>query len=369
MMRMMKNNSLAYSRTAFLALGQRAGLLLAIALLFSACQSKPARPAMPAYQTDKFRLSAGPGAADGYTATIDEAHFITSTGSFPVPWGHTLTSSWIGSGIGWAVGDEMQSAPDSLEIRWFSYAEDKFYEGHFLLPQERIYQLLKQGYWNPELRKQETYDELTVCVLPTGGVVVWLAASYNKVLIGRYQGVEIEYDYARHRPKVDRTLDVRETRAAMPAEVQAEIAAGTLSSKKWDAYLKQYPWKIEFSQPVTLTNYLITYRSAEFTRAPTTPDTVAYAQALLSQQLRAVPQDLDLYLTAAYGRQRLVRVDPFDEIETMSAFQTLHDKYPHEPITLHYEVDERVTQSTLSLRAGGQTIPLPKSKVEVFSTN
>jgi len=97
--------------------------------------------------TERFDLSASPGCADGYLATIDEARFISSKGgsSFPVPYGHRLDSGWGGSAIGWTVGDPRQPAPDSLEIRWFSYTEDKFYEGHFLLPQERIYHLLKQG--------------------------------------------------------------------------------------------------------------------------------------------------------------------------------------------------------------------------------
>jgi len=344
--------------------------LLAVLLLFSACQHSPKQSAaaMPAYQTEKFDLSASPGAADGYTATIDEARFITSTGSFPVPWGHTLTSGWGGSAIGWAVGDDMQSAPDSLEIRWFSYAEDKFYEGHFLLPQERIYKLLKQGYWNPELRKQETYDDLSVCVLPTGGVVVWLRGD-NWIYIGRYQAAEIAYNYARHRPQVDRALDVQETRAAMPAEVRAEIAAGTVSSKKWDAYLKQYPWKIEFSQPLTLTNFGLSLVSAERLGAAPTPDFAAYIQEVLaSPSLKAVPQSAMLYVTGAYGRKRLFKISPFDEAETMAAFQTLHAKYPQQPLTLHVETDERLTEGKLSLRAGGQIIPLTHSKVQVFST-
>lgn len=359
----MRNNKLFRPYTAFLSLG-----LLAVALLFAACQSTPSHPAMPAYQTDKFRLSAGPGAADGYPARIDEARFISATGSFPVPWGYYLDSGWGSSGTGWAVGDELQAAPDSLEIRWFSYAEDKFYEGHFLLPQVRIHQLLRQGYWNPELRKQETYDELIVCTVPTGVVVVWLKGAYNTLLVGRYQAAEIAYDWQRFQPKTERQEVVAERQASMLSEVKREIAAGTVSSKKWDAYLKQYPWKIEISQPVTLTNYLITYRSAETISAPPTPDTLAHVRALLASAARAVPLDFDLYLTAAYGRQRLLRVDPFDEAQTMAAFQTLHARHPQEPITLHYEVDERVTQGTLSLRAGGQVIPLTKSQVQVFST-
>ena len=342
-----------------------AGLALLAACQSAPSQQQPAMSALPAYQTDKFRLSASPGAADGYTATIDEARFITSIGSFPVPWGHTLTSGWGGSAIGWAVGDDMQAAPDSLEIRWFSYAEDKFYEGHFLLPQQRIHALLKQGFYNPETKQQETYDDLAVCVVPTGVVVVWLRGA-NWVLIGRYQGREIQYDYARHRPHVDRAADVAETRAAMPAAIRAEIAAGTVSSKRWDNYLKTYPWKLAFSQPLTLTEFGMGFVNAEDINLPLTPDSAAYAQTVLAPSVKPVPKDAMLYVAGAYGRKRLFKVETFDEAETMAAFQALHARHPAEPITLYVDTDERLSKATLSLRAGAQIIPLPKSRVEVF---
>lgn len=75
-----------------------------------ACQLQPATKAQPAttaprsasaVQTDRFRLSASPGCADGYPARIAEGRFITSAGgSFPVPYGHFLESAWGGSAVG-----------------------------------------------------------------------------------------------------------------------------------------------------------------------------------------------------------------------------------------------------------------------------
>jgi len=168
---------------------------------------------------------------------------------------------------------------------------------------------------------------------------------------------------------VDRALDVQETRAAMPPEVQAEIAAGKVSSKKWDAYLKQYPWKIDFSQPLILTKFTLATVSSEINSAPLTPDWIAHGrETLLTPSSKAIPMRLQLYVTGAYGRKRLFKISPFDEAETMAAFQTLHAKYPQQPLTLHVETDERLTEGKLSLRAGGQIIPLTHSKVQVFST-
>ena len=325
------------------------------------------RPMLAPYQTAKFRLSATPATADDYPATIDEGRFINSSGgSFPVPWGHFLKSSWEGSGIGWAVGDPMQAVPDSLEIRWFSYTEDKFYEGHFPLPQQQLYAWLQQGYWDTDAKKPTTYDGFTVCVLPTGGVVVWLDGGTNKVVVGRYQAQEIQYDYARHRPRVDRAADVAETQGRLPAAVRAEIKAGTLSAKKWDAYLKRYPWQVAFNQPLALSNFGVIYRSAEKVGAPLTADMTAYAQELLAPSPKPVPKSCMLYLAGPYGRKRLFKISPFDEAETMAAFQSLAAKHPGQPLTLHVETDERLTKAALSLRAGKDIVPLVKSPVQFF---
>ena len=343
--------------------------LLAATVQLASCQSRPSPPATmpptPAYQTDKFRLSAGPCTPDNYPATILEGRFINSLGgSFPLPWGHSLDGNWGKSGIGWAVGEERQPVPDSLELRWFSYTEDKFYEGHFLLPQERLYELLKAGYYNTDQKQPETYDSFTVCVAPTGVVYVWLGG-YNQVLVGRYQGRQIEYDFAQFIPMAKRTEVVKEARDPLPADVRAQIKAGALSAKKWDTYLKTCPWQVAFSQPVKLTNFAIGYINAEELFYPPTPDLAAHAQTLLVPSPRPVPKDLVLYVSGAYGRNRLFRVNLFDEAQTMSAFQTLAAQHPQQTITLFVEADERLSKVNLSLRAGQQVIPLLKSPVQI----
>ncbi len=322
---------------------------------------------LSAVQTDKFKLSAAPGTADGYPVTIDRGRFFDSTGGgFPVPSGHFLRSGWGGSAIGWAVGDPMQPAPDSLEIRWYSYTEDAFWQGQFLLPQQRIHDLLKQGYWNPEQKRQETYDDLAVSVLPTGGVVVWLRGS-NWLLIGRYQAQRIDYDYALHRPRVDRAAVLATRRAEMSPEVQQEIKMGTLSAKKWDEYLRHYRWQFAFSQPVTLSNFSLTLLSAERLSTAPTPDFAAYTRELmLSPSEKAVPKSSMLYLTGAYGRKRLLKIKPFDEAETQAAFRSLHAQFPHEALTLHVELNPELTTAALSLRASGKSVPLTKTKVQFF---
>jgi hypothetical protein len=108
---------------------------------------------------------------------------------------------------------------------------------------------------------------------------------------------------------------------------------------------------------------------------PTTPDPAGttadlnqtpFRQNLLAAGPKRVPRELCLFVQGPYGRRRQLRVEPLDEAETFAAFQTLHAKHPHEPLTLHIDQDARLTKATLTLRAGQEAIPLTKSQGQFF---
>ena len=333
--------------------------LLAFSSIFSACRVDPS-------QTERFELTAGPAAAEGYPMEVIEGRFITSDGKSFVVSPDFLEGDWGNSSTTYVSGDGTAPAPDSLEVRWFSYPEDKFYEGHFLMPQKRIYDLLKQGFWNSNDKAHQTYFELTLCLLPKGVVVVWLTGIGNQVLLGRYEGREIDFDFKRFNSGANRALMIQEEQAEMPPAVQAQIRTGTLSTKQWDAYLKTYPWQIAFSQPLKAYDAGIAYRNGEASNYGLTPDSVAHARAVLALGPRPVPTQLSLRVDAGYGRRRLIKVRAFDEAETLAAFQSLHAANPALPLTLFIETDARVDKARLFLKNDRQQIELAKSPVLLF---
>lgn len=85
-----------------------------------------------------------------------------------------------------------------------------------------------------------------MCLVPGGVAVVWLTGDQMKQLVGRYQAQAIPYDWGVYsiRPET-RAQIVHARRAEMSPAVRAQIAAGPLSSARWDAYLAKYPWKVE----------------------------------------------------------------------------------------------------------------------------
>lgn len=348
-----------------------AALLLAVFLTRPAGAQRRAaarsRASMPAYQTETFPLSATPCAAKGYPMKIHFGAFVRSDGkTFVVPSGHFLRGDFGSSSIGWAVGDANQPAPDSLEIIYFSFAEDQFYEGRFAMPQQQIHAWLKQGYWDTEKNLAMNYDELTVCVLPKGIVMVWLTGISQKVLVGRFLASATPTDFRRFYQTGDRATIVRERQAEMSPAVRAEIAAGTVSARQWDEYLKKYPWQVGFNQPLVLDKYYLTYLSAEQTSYPATRELAPYLRDLLTARPRPAPRDLWLYVRDEAGHRFLLRVKAFDEAETMAAFQTLHTASPAAPLTLRLETDKYLKSATFVLTDGVKTIPLTKTVVEVI---
>jgi hypothetical protein len=337
--------------------------LLALAAL-TTCQP---HTTLEPYQTERFDLTAGPAAAEGYPMEVVEGRFTTSDGKGFTVSPKFLEGDWGLSSTTYVTGDGTSPAPDSLEVRWFSYPEDKFYEGRWPMPQKRIYDLLKQGFWNTESKRQETYKDLTVCFLPKGVAVVWLTGA-NQVLLGRYQGQEVDFDFKRFNEAANRPLMLQQEQAKLPPAVQAQIRTGTLSTKQWDDYLQTYNWQLAFSQPVKLTNQAFGFFNGEDLNYPVSEAAMpAYVQSILTPAQRAVPKNMLLQLEAGYGRRREIIANALDEDELLEAFRTLHAARPAAPLTLYIETDERVTQAQLFLKNDQQQVLLSHAKLEVYS--
>ena len=320
---------------------------------------------MKPYQRETFKLSAAPCAAEGYPLEVEDGRCLHADGTgFPIA-PEFLEGDWGSSAIGWGVGNPLQPAPERVWVRWFSYPEDKFYEGHFLLPQQRLHDLLKQGYWNTREKKQDTYDELTLCLLPKGVVVLWLSGQ-NQVLIGRYEGREVNFDFKRFNEAANRARMIAQEQAKLPPAVQVQIRTRTLSTKQWDAYLKKYNWKVAFSQPLKLLNYGIYYFNAEKTNYPSSSDFSAYGKVVLEPTAKPVPNSLYMWVDAGYGRKRQIQIREFNETETLAAFQTLYATCPDLPMTLYLETDERASKVRVLLKNDRQQIELAKAKVELY---
>jgi len=163
-------------------------------------------------------------------------------------------------------------------------------------------------------------------------------------------------------------LDGAGAEAELPALVQAEIQAGTLSSRQWDEYLKTYPWQVEFAQPLALYEYSVNFVNAERTNNPLTREGMeAYRNLVLQPGPKPLPRKVLFYGQAPHKARYLVRVQQFDQAELRAAAEQLLQEHPGAPLTLYFAIDKPYQKATLSLKNQWREIPLPKAPVEVLS--
>ncbi|WP_456315487.1 DUF2931 family protein [Pseudomonas shirazensis] len=342
---------------------------------------------MDTYKTEKFEWDGDATAPAGYPMWIIYPHsFILSDGyEAVIPNESFMEDGWEGSANSWSVGESNKAMPDSLKITWYSYTEDKFYKGNFKMPQEKIYQLFKDGYWiygidtnrlvyegydKKELHK-ETFSALTVGLAPKGMVVVW-ASGQNKIEIGRFQGEEVpegpEADkmWKQIAELSDRPISVKQSMAEFIPEVREEIINRQISSKRWDDYRLRYPWKIVFNQRLEIYDYYVRFFNSEKIGLPPTTNQTSYNKEILETKDKAVPSAFGIFVKSENGLKHWIRVDSFDEEEIIDSFKNLARISPNGDITMQINVDESFKKMNVVLKNDFKQIVLEKCKTKIF---
>ena len=109
--------------------------------IFSSCQEQK--------MEEKFDWSGTLSAPQEYPIEVYKGSLKTNDYSQHFKnWG-IINTGWGNQGGTVVAGPEKKLVPNSLEITWLSFAENKFYDGKFELPKEKITALFKEGYTNP----------------------------------------------------------------------------------------------------------------------------------------------------------------------------------------------------------------------------
>jgi hypothetical protein len=352
----------------------------------SACQKKDLNSAKKTenMNEEKFEWDGMACVPDDYPVTVLSPNVFYSNGGKHItliPNMSYTTGSWSGSGRSWA--SEPSPAPDHLSITWFSETENKIYAGEFSLPQQKIYNLFKEGYIvygipadsddSKKTLHKETYTSLTAGLAPKGMVVVWMDGR-NKVEIGRYQAKELGRKEAnevfkRHFKSsgdMPETIDKAEFDRLTP-EVKEIIRQGKISSKQWDDYRLRYNWKVEFNKPLEMYKYYIGFFNSEYSGyLPPKVSQENFNKIILEPREKVVPNYIGMYVTAENHRNYLIRLETLDEKETIEAFKKLEELSPKSVITMFITVDDAFKNFTVTLKNDKKEIKLEKALLQLF---
>ena len=158
-------------------------------------------------------------------------------------------------------GNDPNELPKDIDIVWFSFIENCFYNLQASLDYEKIEKLFKEGFEQRirygELR-HTTYNGLVVGLAPGGTVVVWVGKGYSPITeVGRFQASQIYLTETSDMDSHERLIFDKEYRKSLatapnivPLEVQKANEGKPIPYNLWDRYAEtQYRWYPTFEIP------------------------------------------------------------------------------------------------------------------------
>ena len=158
-------------------------------------------------------------------------------------------------------GNDPKELPKDIDIVWFSFIENCFYNLQASLDYEKIEKLFKEGF-EQRIRYRElhhtTYNGLVVGLAPGGTVVVWVGKGYSPITeVGRFQASQIYLTETSDMDSHERLIFDKEYRKSLatapnivPLEVQKVNEGKPIPYNLWDRYAEtQYRWYPTFEIP------------------------------------------------------------------------------------------------------------------------
>ncbi|MCX6270830.1 MAG: DUF2931 family protein [Bacteroidetes bacterium] len=280
-----------------------------------------------------------------------------------IPDGKVINNGWGAKGSIHLTGKEIKPVPDFLEITWFSYTENKFYKGDFNLPQDKILQLFKEGFINPDDGKKLTYRYITVGLAPGGGVSVWLAGEKVSKEVCFLQAHDTDYTWTDFIPNPDypreKFVRLMLSENLGPEEISAIERNGVPIDLWSKTYRVRYDWKPLVISKARPLNILVGYYNGEreFIDFQDKPKEIVYS--------RTIPGNFWLNWMGTDGSNYSAE-GTFNEEEIFAAFTKLSTENPGQPIQLQLEVNDINASVKLFLRNEKFFIELVRYNINVY---
>ncbi|GGI29472.1 DUF2931 family protein [Pedobacter mendelii] len=293
-----------------------------------------------------------------YPVKILKGQFVSNNGYCPnLPVSAFVNMGWGESGGVMAVGPELKPIPDSLNVIWLSYAENKYYSGSFALPKEKITRLFEDGYIDHEENNKVTYYYLTLAFTPKGGITLWAVGAKQQIQIATFNATETKVNPDQLKDEERIYLDpafVQESYIeSIPDSLRTKAKNEGYSPLYWERALKRYKWNFG-DKAAMLYELNASYVNAEREHL--------FGEDLKNNQIkeRALPQTIYLYWLDE-KKQMMISEIQFDPEETRQVFTGLT---PEQSGTLAFEIERSKYKIKPFLQIGKRAIPFQKVKIK-----
>lgn len=281
-------------------------------------------------------------------------------GQVAVPDQRDVHNGWGLRGSTHIVGDMVKPVPQRLDIAWFSYTEDRFYQGAFALPTQVMTTLFARGI--PEdraTRKPAEFDRVIVGMAPEGCVSVWMASGAEVLEVANFQAAPAELPWTKvlGNPDISRAVFIRmNLEKRLGAEGYSRLQRQGIPRGLFQGYRTLYRWQPWVTGAGKPDGIRIRSRNGENAF-------ISQKGAAIPRDMRPLPTEIELYWTSPDGTPRLARIN-FDEAETGASFQKLSRGSAATQLALHLEISSAGVG--VSLRDEKFILPQDKATVRVL---
>lgn len=296
-----------------------------------------------------------------YPMKLIRGNLVLKDGSsLYVPAKAIIHNGWGELGSTHVVGENLKPLPVKLTATWFSYAEDKFFAGQFLLPYDIILDQFRKMI-SPSTGKSPTSFRIFIGFGPQGAVSVWVATEGRQVAeVGSYRATEVAVDWkaASYDDQTSRSDQIEEILGycLTPQELRVLKEHGVPPGIS-DHYSKQYRWNVSVSGQMNPMLWLDTLNGER--------EYYDFSKIANIRSSRGLPKTMRILWEDIIGKKYGANIS-FDEPEVTAAYQKLSaDKGDH-PMQLQLEISDNPGVIHISLSDGKYVIRLKKTQVNAF---
>lgn len=327
------------------------------------------------------------GSPNRYPAIYDfnGNYFTDNKGGVLLPFVPSGNAMYWGGGSQATLASERNPMPYGIKVRWFSVAENIFWEGSHTFDQKILKGLTHYRTDDILYRRQKNFVDsmdFTVYVTPGGLVTVWVSGAGENILLAQFYAKKIQQEPdwdSFYRTTIDgrgeseaREEYVKDYLKRQKSYIQkalngkAEFFDDTqpegkpLTATPWLRLMKTYDWYLSVNdQYFTLRDYRVYYVNAE--------SRFIYSGDNQLVKARPVPSLLNFFFQNKQNQNTPERINiEFDVDEIMQAFAELSLTPPlDKPINLYMEIKPDLSDLKAYAIKGDKKILLKKASPEL----